>query len=95
MTLDDWVEAQRINGGPHGFECVGREALARLWAAAMKPEQERARVFARWAMEALLAMENMHDPSRDEDGGEHIRMLMDRGRRLVDAVVLPKAEAGK
>lgn len=32
--LDHWLEAQRINGGPHGFECVGREALARLWDAA-------------------------------------------------------------
>lgn len=32
--LDLWLEAQRINGGPHGFECVGREALTRLWDAA-------------------------------------------------------------
>jgi hypothetical protein len=59
---------------------------------AVAAEQNRTRVFARWAMEALLAMENMHDPSRDEDGGEHVRMLMDRGRRLVDAVVLPTTE---
>lgn len=87
--LDQWLEAQRINGGPHGFECVGREALSRMWAAAVVPDQERNRVFARWAMEALLALETI-EPDDYEDGGEHLRMLMDRGRRLVDAVVLPK-----
>jgi hypothetical protein len=142
-TLDAWLEAQRINGGPHGFECVGREALSRMWAAAAERvpmpgarwyslnrnglatlcaneadakseaarqdrtwpqgvphravqlveasqlvgEQERLRVFARWAMEALLALETI-EPDDYEDGGEHLRMLMDRGRRLVDAVVL-------
>jgi hypothetical protein len=44
MTLDQWLEAQRINGGPHGFEAVGREALSRMWAAASeRPTMQDAR----------------------------------------------------
>lgn len=33
-ALQDWLESQRINGGPHGFECVGSEALLMVWQAA-------------------------------------------------------------
>jgi hypothetical protein len=57
-------------------------------ASQLVAEQERLRVFARWAMEALQTLEY-----EIEDGGEQLRMLMDRGRRLIDAVVLPKAQA--
>lgn len=34
MTFDEWAETQRINGGPHGFECVGIERMRQVWAAA-------------------------------------------------------------
>lgn len=42
MTIGNWLEAQRINGGPHGFEGIGRERLQHLWQAAQ--EAERARI---------------------------------------------------
>lgn len=29
-----WLESQRIDGGAHGFEAVGVEALSRMWSAA-------------------------------------------------------------
>lgn len=38
MTSDEWLEKRRINGGPHGFECVGRERMAQVWAAAQADE---------------------------------------------------------
>ena len=34
--IDDWLEAQRINGGPHGFECIGIARMQQVWEAAQK-----------------------------------------------------------
>ena len=32
--IDDWLEAQRINGGSHGFECIGIARMQQVWDAA-------------------------------------------------------------
>lgn len=40
MDLEEWLEAQRVNGGPHGLECVGAERLRQLWGAATAAERE-------------------------------------------------------
>ena len=44
-SLDAWLDAQRINGGPHGFEVIGRERMQQVWCAAQAAvlELERAR----------------------------------------------------
>ena len=34
-----WLEGQRIDGGPHGFEAAGVEALSRMWRAARASNQ--------------------------------------------------------
>lgn len=34
-----WLEGQRIDGGPHGFEAAGVEALSRMWRAARTSNQ--------------------------------------------------------
>ena len=34
--IDDWLEAQRINGGPHGFECIGIARMQQVWDAAQE-----------------------------------------------------------
>lgn len=52
----------------------------------MRGEQE---VLRRWMFEALLVLETAEALEDFEDGGEHIRMLRDRGRRLVEAVRQP------
>ena len=41
MTLREWLEAQRIHGGPHGLECVGVDRLQQLWDAAVVAERAR------------------------------------------------------
>ena len=33
-TINDWLEAQRIKGGPHGFECIGIIRMQQVWEAA-------------------------------------------------------------
>jgi len=45
MKLDDWLESQRINGGPHGFECIGLERMKHVWDAARAHEQSQC---AKW-----------------------------------------------
>lgn len=44
MTLDEWLDSQRINGGPHGFECVGRERMEQVWDAAQLSCKAREKV---------------------------------------------------
>ena len=34
MTCNEWLELQRSNGGPHGFECIGSERMQQVWNAA-------------------------------------------------------------
>jgi hypothetical protein len=34
--INDWLEAQRINGGPHGFECIGIARMQQVWDAAQE-----------------------------------------------------------
>ena len=34
--IDDWLEAQRINGGSHGFECIGIARMQQVWNAAQE-----------------------------------------------------------
>lgn len=36
-----WLDAQRLGGPAHGFECVGVEALSRMWSAAKASERGR------------------------------------------------------
>lgn len=36
MTIDKWLDAQRINGGPHGFECIGIERMRHVWDCAYR-----------------------------------------------------------
>ena len=38
--IDDWLEAQRINGGPHGFECIGIARMQQVWDAAQEGMRE-------------------------------------------------------
>ena len=33
-TINDWLEAQRIKGSPHGFECIGIIRMQQVWGAA-------------------------------------------------------------
>ena len=35
-TIDGWLEAQRIKGGSHGFECIGIARMQQVWEAAQK-----------------------------------------------------------
>ena len=35
-TIDSWLEAQRINNGSHGFECIGIARMQQVWEAAQK-----------------------------------------------------------
>lgn len=62
---------------------------------ALAAEIERLRgtsdVLRRWMLEALLVMDSI-DPDDSEDGGDALRMLMDRGQRLVE--VLASRERG-
>ena len=34
--IDSWLEAQRINNGSHGFECIGIARMQQVWEAAQK-----------------------------------------------------------
>ncbi len=36
MTFDEWEETQ---GFPSGFECIGRERMRQVWAAAIDGER--------------------------------------------------------
>ena len=45
MILDGWLEGQRIKGGSHGFECIGRARMQQVWDAARKHEQSQC---AKW-----------------------------------------------
>ena len=33
-TIEKWLDEQRINGGAHGFECIGIERMSQVWDAA-------------------------------------------------------------
>jgi len=44
-TIEDWLEAQRIKGGSHGFECIGIARMQQVWDAARKDlEQQLAEI---------------------------------------------------
>lgn len=34
MTFNEWLDGQRIDGGSHGFECIGHARMAQVWDAA-------------------------------------------------------------
>ena len=41
MNVDDWLDSQRINGGPHGFECIGIERMRQVWNAAREELEQQ------------------------------------------------------
>lgn len=59
--------------------------LSALRADAERLTNERA-VYGRWMYEAMLTLHTLVDED-SEDGGESLRMLIDRGERLADAAM--------
>ena len=66
---------EKLRSPWHHADC--RSAAAEI--ERLRGERE---VFVRWIREALLCVETI-DPDDQEDGGEHHRMFMDSGQRLV------------
>lgn len=69
--------------GCHG---VTQEHLERFAALLSAADLERCKVFAVWAHNVLGVLSTL-DGEDMEDGGEHLRLLRDRGEKLVQAVL--------
>lgn len=52
-TIDGWLEAQRIKGGSHGFECIGIARMQQVWGAAREDLLQQI-VLLRAALDQLL-----------------------------------------
>lgn len=55
MTLQEWLDKERIGGSSHGMECVGEAKLQQLWDAAQASGQAE-----RDELRALLEMSAPH-----------------------------------
>jgi hypothetical protein len=71
------------------YDQAALDAATTQAAAEERDKQRNVReVFARWIAEACGVLFEVEEDA--EDGGEHLRMLRERGLRLVRAVMHPK-----
>lgn len=92
-----WLESQRIDGGPHGFESVGVEALSRMWAAAVASAQPAKLVpmTSEWWHEVLgtAGQEFLEVAKQWGENKIHVYQVVNEGERIAKAVANRAIEA--
>jgi hypothetical protein len=86
-TIGAWLEAQRINGGSHGFECIGIARMQQVWDAAREEfkqqlstkdaEIERLNLFVNQAGHLTIALEQLAEMEE--------KYLVERGMRRLNS----------